>query len=303
MVRRLTNIRHQEAMLAAEGVLIVKFWLHLSAKDFHTRRKTLAQHAATRWRVAALEQETFKHYKKLKGAAARGLAQTSTVHAPWIVVEGLDERYRNLHVGTELLNALRVRLALEPPKPPKPVVQHRAPPTASHGERNLLDALDLDKRLEESAYDAELAKWQGLLSELTRRAKFRKIALLAAFEGNDAAGKGGAIRRVAAALDARIYEAIPIAAPSDEERAQPYLWRFWRHVPGRGRIAIFDRSWYGRVLVERVEGLCTVADWMRAYDEINAFEASLAAQGIVVAKFWLAISKTSSTGDSRNANG
>ena len=111
------------------------------------------------------------------------------------------------------------------------------------------------------------------------------------FEGADAAGKGSAIRRVTGALDARQYLLVPIGAPTDEERAHPYLWRFWRHVPRRGGITIFDRSWYGRVLVERIEGFCTVADWPRAYDEINDFEEDLADAGIIVAKFWLQISK------------
>jgi polyphosphate kinase 2 (PPK2 family) len=111
------------------------------------------------------------------------------------------------------------------------------------------------------------------------------------FEGIDAAGKGSSIRRVTQALDARKYSLIPIAAPSDEELAQPYLWRFWRHLPGRGRFTIFDRSWYGRVLVERVEGLCSRSDWLRAYAEINDFEHRLVDHRVVVVKFYLAITK------------
>jgi polyphosphate kinase 2 (PPK2 family) len=109
------------------------------------------------------------------------------------------------------------------------------------------------------------------------------------FEGMDAAGKGSTIRRVTQAMDARFYRVVPVAAPTEEERAQPYLWRFWRHVPAHGRAVLFDRSWYGRVLVERVEGFCAEADWMRAYDEINAFEEQLAQAGAVVVKFWMAI--------------
>jgi polyphosphate kinase 2 (PPK2 family) len=126
---------------------------------------------------------------------------------------------------------------------------------------------------------------------LTRDAKFKDITVIAMFEGNDAAGKGGAIRRITSALDARQYNIVPIAAPTEEERAQPYLWRFWRHIPRRGRVTIFDRSWYGRVLVERVEGFCSKTDWMRAYSEINDFEAQLVRHNIVVVKFWLTISK------------
>ena len=111
------------------------------------------------------------------------------------------------------------------------------------------------------------------------------------FEGLDAAGKGGAIRRVTQALDARQLPRLPVAAPTDEEKAQPYLWRFWRHLPRTGHVAIFDRSWYGRVLVERVEGFASEDEWLRAYGEINDFEEELADDGIVVVKFWLAISK------------
>jgi len=107
----------------------------------------------------------------------------------------------------------------------------------------------------------------------------------------DAAGKGGAIRRLTKALDARLYHTVPVAAPTDEERAQPYLWRFWRHLPAKGRFVIYDRSWYGRVLVDRIEGLCSDADWMRAYAEINQFEDQLSRSGMLVLKFWLQISK------------
>ena len=141
------------------------------------------------------------------------------------------------------------------------------------------------------AYETELAQWQGKLAELSRDPRMRQCALICAFEGVDAAGKGGAIRRVTAALDARQYQIIPVAAPSDEERAQPYLWRFWRHIPRLGRITIFDRTWYGRVLVERVEKFCSEEDWRRAYSEINDFEQQLVDGGAVLVKFWLQISR------------
>jgi polyphosphate kinase 2 (PPK2 family) len=111
------------------------------------------------------------------------------------------------------------------------------------------------------------------------------------FEGWDAAGKGGAIRRLTSAIDARDYRVIPVSKPTDEEKSQHYLWRFWRHVPRAGRVTIYDRSWYGRVLVERLEGFCRVDEWRRAYGELNDFEMQLAAHGIIVLKFWLQMSK------------
>ena len=150
--------------------------------------------------------------------------------------------------------------------------------------------LDLGLALDKQDYRKRLERAQYRLLEQTQRKAFRDRALVMAFEGHDAAGKGGAIRRVAMALDPRQYRIHPIAAPTAEEKARPYLWRFWRDVPRRGRIAIFDRSWYGRVLVERVEKFCAESDWMRAYHEINEFEEQLATGGAIVAKFWLAIS-------------
>ena len=156
--------------------------------------------------------------------------------------------------------------------------------------RSVLDTLQLDQPLGKKDYRRALEQLQGRLARLTRRKHFARRSLVMVFEGMDAAGKGGAIRRLTAALDARQYQLVPVGAPSDEERAHPYLWRFWRHAPRRGKVVIFDRSWYGRVLVERVEGFCSEADWMRAYAEINDFEDTLADAGAVVVKFWLSIS-------------
>ena len=155
--------------------------------------------------------------------------------------------------------------------------------------RTVLDAFDYTRALDRDEYKKKLDKFQGRLNLLMRAKKMRDRSLVVVFEGMDAAGKGSTIRRITQALDARYYRVIPIAAPTEEERAQPYLWRFWRHVPGHGRAAIFDRSWYGRVLVERVEGFAAEPDWMRAYHEINDFEEQLTEAGAIVVKFWLAI--------------
>jgi polyphosphate kinase 2 (PPK2 family) len=154
----------------------------------------------------------------------------------------------------------------------------------------LVRSLDLTRKLERSEYEELLAKYQRVLALLTQKRRFAKLSPVLVFEGMDAAGKGGAIRRVTRALDARLYDVHPIAAPSDEEKNQPYLWRFWRHAPRDGKLAIFDRSWYGRVLVERVEQFASEPTWMRAYSEINDFEQQLVRAGNVLAKFWLQIS-------------
>ena len=145
--------------------------------------------------------------------------------------------------------------------------------------------------MSKAEYGKELEKWQGRLNAASRDARFQSISVVAVFEGNDAAGKGGAIRRVTGALDARCYANVSIAAPTEDELAQPYLWRFWRHLPRNGRFTFYDRSWYGRVLVERVEGYCSESDWIRGYTEINDFEGALLRHGSVDVKFWLAVSK------------
>jgi polyphosphate kinase 2 (PPK2 family) len=154
---------------------------------------------------------------------------------------------------------------------------------------SLLHAFDYGRGLTQQRYERQLARWQGELNQLSRHPGLRKRSLVVVFEGMDAAGKGSTIRRLTAAWDARFYRVVPVAAPNENERAQPYLWRFWRYIPPHGKAVIFDRSWYGRVLVERVEGLCGEADWMRAYGEINAYEEELAEAGAIIVKFWLAI--------------
>jgi len=285
--QRLERIVRFEKMLCDEGALILKFWLHLSKDQQKKRLSSLEKNAATRWRVTDTDWKNYKHYDDFRRVSERMLRVTSTADAPWLIVEGSDARYRTLTIGKTVLQALRQRLdapELPPPAEPFPPVT-----TATDGV-TLLQRLDLSHKVAKNDYAAELEKWQGKLNLLSRHPKFKKISVVLVFEGNDAAGKGGAIRRVTQALDSRNYRVIPIAAPTEEEKAQPYLWRFWRHLQRKGRFAIFDRSWYGRVLVERVEGYCSHADWMRAYGEINEFEEQLVRHQTVVVKFWLAIS-------------
>jgi len=285
--RDIEQINHFEKMLTDEGTLIIKFWFHLSKDAQQKRLKALEKNPDTRWRVIKLDWERFKMYDKFRKISEHALRETSTAEAPWIVVEGVDARYRNLTVGKILLEALRKRID----HPVIRVAPDAAPLNAPIDKLNVLDKLDMAQKLEKKKFEVELEKYQGKLNLLTRDPRFAKISVLVALEGSDAGGKGGAIRRVTAALDARHYHIIPVAAPTEEERAQPYLWRFWRYIPRRSHFNIFDRTWYGRVLVERVEKYCSEADWMRAYSEINDFEQQLVDNGIVLVKFWLAITK------------
>ncbi|MDD2699692.1 MAG: polyphosphate:AMP phosphotransferase [Sideroxydans sp.] len=284
----LERAKRLEKMLVDEGALVLKFWMHLSKAKQDKRLKALEKDPKTRWRVTKRDWEHYTLYDKFSAVNERVIRHTSTADAPWTIIEGYDARYRSLTVGKIILDAISKRMK----QPAKRVSEVTAPPPMpSIDQLNVLKTLDLKQKLDKKKYESELEKYQGKLALLTRSPKFKKITVIAMFEGNDAAGKGGAVRRITSALDARQYNIIPIAAPTEEERAQPYLWRFWRHVPRRGRVTIFDRSWYGRVLVERVEKFCSAADWMRAYSEINDFESQLVRHDIVVVKFWLAISK------------
>ncbi|HEY2628508.1 MAG TPA: polyphosphate:AMP phosphotransferase [Usitatibacter sp.] len=283
--RRMEGIRHFERMLVSEGALLLKFWFHLSHKAAKKRLKELSADPATAWRVGPEERKHIHHYGEFISVCEDALRETSTGEAPWEIIDGTDNEYRALKAGRMLEAAMATRLKRGPAtiSPPAP------PPTPSLDRRTLLTSFDYTRKISREKYQRQLPKLQGRLNQLLRSKKMRERSLVLAFEGMDAAGKGSTIRRITQAMDARYYSVNPIAAPSEAERAQPYLWRFWRCVPGRGRTAIFDRSWYGRVLVERVEGFCTELDWMRAYPEINDFEQQLAGNGAIVAKFWLAI--------------
>jgi polyphosphate:AMP phosphotransferase len=286
--QQIDDILRFERMLADEGTLLLKFWLHLSRKGQKKRFKQLESSARTAWRVTETDWKHLDMYDRFRKVSEHLLRETSTADAPWIVVEGSDERFRSLTIGKSILDALRRRLDREA----RPAPEVLAPPRIQSIDGvSVLDRLDLTQQVEKPTYDDELPELQGQLNRLTRTRRFERSSVVVVFEGCDAAGKGGAIRRITQALDARKYDVIPIAAPTDEEKARPYLWRFWRHIPERGRIAVFDRSWYGRVLVERVEGLCSERDWARAYTEINGFEEQLVSHRIVVLKFWLQISK------------
>jgi polyphosphate:AMP phosphotransferase len=286
--QRLDRIIRFESMLVREGGLILKFWLHLSKKAQKRRLKELDSDPKTAWRVTKTDWRHYKLYDRFRQISERMLRVTSTAEAPWNIVEGADPRYRYLTIGQLIQESLVRRLGA----PVKSSAAETFPPltTAIDGLK-ILQTLDLHQSLKKSDYRDQLAKWQGRLNLLCRHPDFKKISVVAVFEGNDAAGKGGSIRRVIQALDARSYRVVPVAEPTDEERAQPYLWRFWRDLPRRGRFAIFDRSWYGRVLVERVEGFCSQDDWMRAYGEINDFEEQMVRHRMVVVKFWLSIGK------------
>jgi polyphosphate:AMP phosphotransferase len=276
------NVRRFERMLSDEGYVLLKLWFHLSRAQQRKRLRALEADDETKWRVTDSDWDHYENHAGIADAAARAMRFTSHENAPWIVVPGMQARYRSLLTGRALLDAM----VNEPTSSaPEPAVH----PLPALDGRSVLHTLDLGQTLDKKAYDHELEEWQGELARLIRHKRFRKHSAVVVFEGMDAAGKGGAIRRVVEGVDPRNYRIVPIAAPTDEEKAHPYLWRFWRHIPRRGKLLVFDRSWYGRVLVERVEGYCSTADWLRAYGEINDFEEQLDRHGTIVIKLWLHI--------------
>jgi len=312
---RLDRILAFEKALADDGALILKFWMHLSHDAQKTRLKKLQKDTLTSWRVTQQDWDHWHIYDRFEAAAERTIMRTSTGTAPWTIVEGVDPCFRSLTVGgiirdeinkhlEEVRNKALLLEELEADHKLNNAKESQVSAGISTSETDesvstitplsamtVLSALDMSLHLTKPDYKKKLQKCQARLNQLHRNALKKKVSTILLFEGPDAAGKGGAIRRITAALDARHYQVIPIAAPTDEERAHHYLWRFWRHLSRAGRINIFDRSWYGRVLVERVEGFASEAEWKRAFAEINEFEEQLTDHGILLLKYWVHITK------------
>ncbi len=285
----LSRINFFEKELVDDGALVLKFWLHLKKSEMAKRMRQMEKAPAAHRQTLKDEKKILRLYDEGQSVIQRVLSVTSTGWAPWRIVEGYDPRYRNLVVGETLREELAKRvhspvpLATEAPLLPATKRRIEGP--------TILSTLDLKQHLARPKYEKLKEKYQGRIADLTYKAAQKKISSILVFEGWDAAGKGGIILRLTNAMDARTYRVIPIGAPTDEEKAHHYLWRFWRHLPRAGRVTVFDRSWYGRVLVERIEGLANESEWRRAYHEINDFEDQLCRHGILLLKFWLQIDK------------
>ncbi|WP_422126662.1 polyphosphate:AMP phosphotransferase [Thioalkalivibrio sulfidiphilus] len=284
------RIRDLERMLALDDTLVLKFWFHLDKDSQKRRLKARREDPDSRWSRRGNGSKALDYESFLRTGEAV-IQATDSALAPWYLIEAGDARYRDLTVARTLLKAIIGRLDAQVPMGSEEALSH-APslPEAAEARRTVLDQVDLGQGLDKSAYKKRLDEAQRRLRTLAWKAHDAGRASVLVFEGWDAAGKGGAIRRLTAGIDARLHRVIPVGAPSDEELAHHYLWRFWRHVPGAGRMTLYDRSWYGRVLVERVEQLAEPSQWRRAYHEINDFEQQLCEHGILVHKFWLHIS-------------
>ncbi|PLW81490.1 polyphosphate:AMP phosphotransferase [Kineobactrum sediminis] len=292
----MSGVRELERMLIDDGAVIVKCWYHFAEDVQRQRLKALTRSDRSRWKMLPEKSHFSEQYQQFEEIADRVVRSTDIGRAPWHIIEATDPRYRDMTTGRILLNAIQKALA-QPPHADRRLddsptnTDDELLPNSPETRITLLDSIDLSQTIERSEYRKRLDELQAELNDLAWRAYTHKISTVLVFEGVDAAGKGGAIRRVTQAVDARLREVIPVAAPTDEENAHHYLWRFWRNIPRAGRMTIFDRSWYGRVLVERVEGFTAPPNWARAYREINDFEEQLSGAGIIVQKFWLQISK------------
>lgn len=289
-VRRLEEMvltaRRYEADLVANGVQVIKLWFHLSRDAQASRTRKLLENPSTAWKVSPMDTKVHKRFKRLRDAGQRIIEATDAAHSPWVIIPAADENMRNVRTGQAVLEALK-RQSIRVPSLHDPAELPKLRKIV-----NPLNDIDYSVVMPKQEYDEQMLAWQNRLARAVRDSSFLKHhALVLAFEGQDAAGKGSTIRRITRALDARQYKVMPISAPRQFELNRPHLWRFWRDVPARGRIAIFDRSWYGRVLVERVEKLTPQAAWRRGYTEINAFEQQLSRHGVIVLKFWLAITE------------
>ena len=295
-VAELRQIHAFERALADDGMLILKFWMHLGQAAQKERLEALEAEPASAWRVTQQDWEHWKKYDRFVETAERTITDTNTDFAPWHIVEGVDRNYRILTVAEVLLSALHERFGDGNHKPTHDLLIDKVaikakdslgPPPSKH--LTVLSALKMPAPLKKATYRRELPIQQGRILQLQRQAFEQRRASVLVVEGPDAAGKGGAIRRVIAHLDARNYRVLQYGKPSDEESSRHYLWRFWRRLQPAGKLTVFDRSWYGRVLVERVECFATEDEWHRAYAEINDFEDQLIRDGTILVKFWLHI--------------
>ncbi|NOK58498.1 MAG: hypothetical protein GFH27_549279n304 [Chloroflexi bacterium AL-W] len=313
-----------ERQISDDKAIILKFWLHISKKEQSHRFRKLSADPLTSWQLTDEDRWQNKHYERFQSVTEDMIARTDTYHAPWKIIPATNKRYTNLAVIETILHTVELRLGtiasiyatqkrdvfdqsgasfrrILTDATTHQSLQHQddqiseeeqqvdvvVPPHIMPG---ILQRVNLSQTIDDKDYRKELRQLQAKLHLLGYQVYTQKRSVVLVFEGWDAAGKGGAIKRLTEKIDPRSYIVHAIAAPAGDDKDRHYLYRFWRRLPPREMIAIFDRSWYGRVLVERVEGFAHPSEWQRAYAEINEFERQLVEFGMIVCKFWLHIS-------------
>ena len=280
-----------ERQLINDGYLIIKFFLHIDKKEQKKRFKSLMSNPSTKWTVTKEDWKHHDQYDDYIEAYEQMLAKTHSVSAPWTIVESHDRRYSTIKVFKTSIDKIEQKIAevkqIQKPSrvKKKPLIQ------LQELSNSILDRSDLSLSLSREEYEHALKKHQERIREIEHEIYTKRLPVIMAFEGWDAAGKGGNIKRLVQRMDPRGYEVVTTAVPNEIELKHHYLWRFWKNIPKAGHVVIFDRSWYGRVLVERIEGFCTEEEWKRAFSEINEMEEQWANFGIAIMKFWVHVSK------------
>lgn len=283
--KKIESVRRFERQLTDNGYLVMKFFFQISRKEQKRRIDALDADKNTRWRVGEKDSWQNKHYDKCLRVFDRYLNDTNASADPWYIIDAKSRKWAQLQVLEILVSGIDT--ALKNSAMAVPLLQNIFPLERIPK----MEEIDLDRAVTQEEYRAELDELQDRLGQLHNKLYRKKVPVIIAYEGWDAAGKGGNIKRITEALDPRGFEVHPIASPEPHEKARHYLWRFWNRLPKTGHIAVFDRTWYGRVMVERLEGFCRENDWQRAYNEINEFEKELADWGAVIIKFWVQIDK------------
>lgn len=284
--KRIDSIRRFERQLTDNGYLVLKFYIQIDKEEQTRRMERLLKDKDTQWRVSEFDRWQNSHYKKCSKVFDRYLTDTNASTAPWYIIDAKDKKWAELQVLETLVSNIEV--AMQNSSHSVPILQNVFPLVKMPA---LADVELEGKELTDEEYRAERKRLQKKLGELHNRLYRKRVPVIITYEGWDAAGKGGNIKRITEALDPRGFEVHPIASPEPHEKARHYLWRFWTRLPKDGHIAIFDRTWYGRVMVERLEGFCSENDWKRAYNEMNEFEKELSDWGAVIIKFWVHIDK------------
>lgn len=300
----LERVERFERALAVDGALIFKAWFHLSRANQESRLAAIEADPLEQWRLDARDWQKLEQYDDYVSAAETGIRATSSELAKWHLIEGSDQCHRTAAAIDIFADELEAHLNLRNPpaskskkskkgskkkaaQPVEPKPDIAPPPELPVGASSVLGSLDMSAKVTREMFVETLKIQEARLAPLQAEAREKGIPSVIVFEGWDAAGKGGTIRHLTHGLDLRDYQVVPIAAPTDEERAHHYLWRFWRRLGRAGTFTVFDRSWYGRVLVEWIEGLISETALLRSYGEINDFEDMLGDNGAVVQKFWL----------------
>ena len=282
---RIGSVRRFERGLTDNGYLVLKFFLHISKKEQRKRLDNLLDSKNTAWQVDDFDLWENKHYDKCYEVYDTFLEDTTTSSSPWYVIDAKAKKWAELQIMETIVAG--IDMALKNHALTVPLVQNTFPLK----KMPKLSEVDLSVSVEPEEYKKELKALQERLHDLHNQAYRRHIPIIVAYEGWDAAGKGGNIKRLTSALDPRGYEVIPIASPKPYEKSRHHLWRFWVRLPTPGQLAIIARPGSGRVMGERLEGFCSENDWQRAYNEINEFEKELTDWGAIVIKFWVHIDK------------